>query len=133
MISAQIFNNEDHRLNLYGSDVEVDYRGRDVDAAAVLDLLLGRHEPYVPATKRLRSDSNSNVLVSLMNAIVSDPRNGYGANVQSFQSMHHGNRFGTNPSTCVLSVKRTWIWQQLLYDLSALPQMSMGIICGPPC
>ena len=60
----QVFNNEDHRLNLYGTDIEVDYRGLEVNAASVLDLLTGRHAAVVPPTKRLRSDASSNVLVS---------------------------------------------------------------------
>lgn len=59
----QIFNNEDHRLNLYGDDVEVDYRGGEVVADAVLGLLEGRHGRHVPPSKRLRSDANSNILV----------------------------------------------------------------------
>ena len=61
---TQIFNNEDHRLNLYGTDIEVDYRGLEVNAASVLELLTGRHADVVPPTKRLRSNNASNVLVS---------------------------------------------------------------------
>ena len=64
-MAAQIFNNEDHRLNLYSDDIEVDYRGLDVSADSVLDLLTGRHPAALPASKRLLSDNASNVLVSI--------------------------------------------------------------------
>lgn len=61
--ALQIFNNEDHRLNLYGDDVEVDYRGGEVVADAILGLLEGRHSRHVPPSKRLLSDADSNILV----------------------------------------------------------------------
>ncbi len=31
---AQIFNNEDHKLNLYGDNIEVDYRGYEVESTS---------------------------------------------------------------------------------------------------
>ncbi|EFJ34671.1 hypothetical protein SELMODRAFT_82177 [Selaginella moellendorffii] len=60
---AQVFNNEDHKLNLYGENVEVDYRGYEVTVDNFLRVLTGRHDPAVPRSKRLLSDESSNVLL----------------------------------------------------------------------
>lgn len=60
---AQVFNNENHRLNLYGDNVEVDYRGYEVTVENFLRLLTGRHEAAVPRSKRLLSDEGSHVLL----------------------------------------------------------------------
>ena len=60
---AEIFNNEDHRLNLYGDNIEVDYRGYEVNVENVLRVLTGRHSNEVPRSKRLLTDEYSNVLV----------------------------------------------------------------------
>jgi len=54
-----------HHSNMYGLDVEVDYRGADVTADNFLRVLTGRHEPHVPESKRMRTDERSNVLVYL--------------------------------------------------------------------
>mmetsp|Transcript_712 Transcript_712/g.2112 ORF Transcript_712/g.2112 Transcript_712/m.2112 type:complete len:478 (-) Transcript_712:356-1789(-) len=62
---AQMFNNKDHAVNLYGEEVEVDYRGYEVTVDSFLDVLTGRHQLAVPISKRLKSDSDSNVLVYL--------------------------------------------------------------------
>ncbi|CAA7037091.1 unnamed protein product [Microthlaspi erraticum] len=53
---AQVFNNEHHKLNLYGDNVEVDYRGYEVTVQNFLRVLTGRHENAVPRSKRLLSD-----------------------------------------------------------------------------
>lgn len=60
---AQVFNNENHRLNLYGDNVEVDYRGYEVTVENFLRILTGRHEPAVPRSKRLLSDEGSHILL----------------------------------------------------------------------
>ncbi|KAJ3426669.1 gpi-anchor transamidase [Anaeramoeba flamelloides] len=62
---GKIFNNKDHNLNLYGTNVEIDYRGYEVNVENFLRLLTGRHEPDVPRNKRLLTDSGSNILVYL--------------------------------------------------------------------
>ncbi|PNH06692.1 GPI-anchor transamidase [Tetrabaena socialis] len=62
---AQLFNNESHTLDVYGQDVEVDYRGYEVTASNFLQLLTGRHATGVPRSKRLLSGPSSNVLVYL--------------------------------------------------------------------
>ncbi|CAA2987655.1 GPI-anchor transamidase [Olea europaea subsp. europaea] len=60
---AQVFNNENHRLNLYGDNVEVDYRGYEVTVENFLRVLTGRHEMAVPRSKRLLSDEGSHILL----------------------------------------------------------------------
>jgi hypothetical protein len=60
---AQVFNAESHALDIYGQNVEVDYRGHEVTVESFVRVLTGRHDPSVPRAKRLLSDSGSNVLV----------------------------------------------------------------------
>eukprot|EP00948_MAST-09A_sp_MAST-9A-sp1_P001381 g1381.t1 len=60
-----VFSDSDHTFDLYGSDVEVDYSGSSVTVTTLLNLLTGRHEPGSPASKRLDSDANSNILIYL--------------------------------------------------------------------
>ncbi|GIL77306.1 hypothetical protein Vretifemale_6785 [Volvox reticuliferus] len=64
-LPAQLFNNESHLLDVYGQDVEVDYRGYEVTVSNFLQVLTGRHDSNVPRSKRLISDASSNVLVYL--------------------------------------------------------------------
>lgn len=61
--AGTIFNNQDRRINLYGDNVEVDYRGYDVTVENFIRLLTGRHDPQLPRSKRLMSDSGSNILL----------------------------------------------------------------------
>ncbi|CAE7173004.1 GPI8 [Symbiodinium microadriaticum] len=58
-----VFNEKQHRLNLYGEDVEVDYRGDEVSVENFLRLLTGRHAPSTPRNKRLLTDSSSNIFI----------------------------------------------------------------------
>ncbi|XP_047336684.1 putative GPI-anchor transamidase [Impatiens glandulifera] len=60
---AQVFNNKNHKLNLYGDNVEVDYRGYEVTVENFLRVLTGRHETSVPRSKRLLSDEGSHILL----------------------------------------------------------------------
>eukprot|EP00775_Hariotina_reticulata_P007320 gene7320-7532_t len=60
---SQVFNDESHRLNVYGDNVEVDYRGYEVTVENFIRVLTGRHDPAVPRPKRMLSDTGSNVLV----------------------------------------------------------------------
>lgn len=60
---AQVFNNENHQLNLYGDNVEVDYRGYEVTVENFLRVLTGRHDSAVPRSKRLLSDEKSHILL----------------------------------------------------------------------
>lgn len=57
--AIQVFNFPDHATNVYGTQVEVDYRGFDVTVENFLRLLLDRHPPGVPTSKRLLSNGGS--------------------------------------------------------------------------
>eukprot|EP00127_Corallochytrium_limacisporum_P000470 Clim_evm26s13 gene=Clim_evmTU26s13 len=52
-------------VDLYGENVEVDYRGYQVTASNFMRVLVGRHSAETPASMRLNSGPNSNVLVYL--------------------------------------------------------------------
>jgi GPI-anchor transamidase subunit K len=60
---AKVFNNQNHQLNIYGENVEVDYRGYEVSVTNFLRILSGRHPEEVPRSKRLLSDDSSNILI----------------------------------------------------------------------
>jgi phosphatidylinositol glycan class K len=60
---ARIFNNQNKQLNIYGEDVEVDYRGYEVTVENFIRVLVGRHAEEVPRNKRLMSDEHSNILI----------------------------------------------------------------------
>ena len=55
--------NLDTAIDVYGDDVEVDYRGYEVTPENFIRLLTGRHDSSVPRSKRLLSDENSNVFL----------------------------------------------------------------------
>ena len=50
-------------MDLYGDDVEVDYRGYEVTVPNFLRLLTGRVPVHTPRSKRLESDEHSNVFL----------------------------------------------------------------------
>lgn len=58
-----VINNPDRPVNLYGEDVEVDYRGDEVSVENFLRLLTGRHPANTPRNKRLLTDSMSNIFI----------------------------------------------------------------------
>eukprot|EP00117_Sycon_ciliatum_P031942 scpid48102/ scgid24886/ GPI-anchor transamidase; GPI8 homolog; Phosphatidylinositol-glycan biosynthesis class K protein len=58
-----VFNNRAHQLNVYGTDIEVDYRGYEVTVENFIRVLTGRLPSSVPRSKRLLTDDRSNVLV----------------------------------------------------------------------
>merc|ERR1719203_849768 len=60
---GMVFNDRSHNLNLYGEEVEVDYRGDEVSVENFLRLFTGRHPPSTPRSKRLLTDSTSNVFI----------------------------------------------------------------------
>lgn len=49
-------NNADQHINIYGDDIEVDYRGYDVTVHNFIRLLTGRVEPSTPKFKQLLTD-----------------------------------------------------------------------------
>eukprot|EP00658_Telonema_sp_P-2_P036592 TRINITY_DN26436_c0_g1_i1.p1 TRINITY_DN26436_c0_g1~~TRINITY_DN26436_c0_g1_i1.p1 ORF type:complete len:314 (-),score=74.63 TRINITY_DN26436_c0_g1_i1:222-1163(-) len=54
---------DERGTDVYGTDVEVDYRGEEVTVENFIRVLTGRHHAGTPVNKRLLSDQNSNVLV----------------------------------------------------------------------
>ena len=63
VMKARVYNNKKRQLELYGDNVEVDYRGDEVTVEAFLRVLTGRHLPGTPASKRMDSDAGSNIFV----------------------------------------------------------------------
>ncbi|KAK1164121.1 GPI-anchor transamidase-like [Acipenser oxyrinchus oxyrinchus] len=60
---ATVFSHKNMELNVYGDDVEVDYRGYEVTVENFLRVLTGRLPPSTPRSKRLLSDDRSNILI----------------------------------------------------------------------
>lgn len=60
---GQVFNNKNHALNVYGENIEVDYRGYQVTVENFVRILTGRHTENVPRSQRLLSDNRSNILI----------------------------------------------------------------------
>ncbi|MEE6494694.1 hypothetical protein FKM82_001849 [Ascaphus truei] len=60
---ATVFSHKNMELNVYGDDVEVDYRGYEVTVENFLRVLTGRIPPSTPGSKRLLSDDRSNILI----------------------------------------------------------------------
>ncbi|KAF7723906.1 glycosylphosphatidylinositol anchor biosynthesis [Apophysomyces ossiformis] len=60
---ATVYNNAARLLDLYGDNVEVDYRGYEVTVENFIRMLTGRVSLSTPRSKRLLSDDRSNILV----------------------------------------------------------------------
>ncbi|KAJ2963061.1 hypothetical protein NQZ79_g1888 [Umbelopsis isabellina] len=60
---ATVFNNAARLLDLYGDNVEVDYRGYEVTVENFIRMLTGRVSADTPRSKRLLSDDRSNIFV----------------------------------------------------------------------
>lgn len=58
-----VYSNADRRMDLYGENVEVDYRGYEVTVENFIRLLTDRWDEGVPAGKRLGTDEGSNILI----------------------------------------------------------------------
>lgn len=72
VFQASVFNDMEHTLNVYGEDVEVDYRGEEVTvenfiriltSKTVFFVILDRLPKETPRSKRLLSDEGSNILI----------------------------------------------------------------------
>ncbi|XP_032295508.1 putative GPI-anchor transamidase isoform X1 [Drosophila virilis] len=62
---GQVYNNANQHINVYGDDVEVDYRGYEVTVENFVRLLTGRTQNGTARSKKLLSDAGSNVLIYL--------------------------------------------------------------------
>ncbi|KAG0321763.1 glycosylphosphatidylinositol anchor biosynthesis [Dissophora globulifera] len=60
---ATVYNNRGRQLDLYGENVEVDYRGYEVTVENFIRMLTGRVAKETPRSKRLLTDDQSNILV----------------------------------------------------------------------
>jgi len=60
---GNVFNNADRALDLYGDNIEVDYRGYEVTVESFIRLMTDRVGPDMPRSKRLMTDERSNILV----------------------------------------------------------------------
>jgi phosphatidylinositol glycan class K len=61
--AATVFNNAHHHINVYGDDIEVDYRGYEVTVQNFIRLLTGRVTEGTPKSKQLLTDEGSNILI----------------------------------------------------------------------
>ncbi|KAL3315869.1 hypothetical protein Ciccas_005494 [Cichlidogyrus casuarinus] len=55
-------NNPHKVVDLYGTDIEVDYRGYEVTPENLIRVLTGRVSPSAPSSQRLNTDESSNIL-----------------------------------------------------------------------
>lgn len=61
---GSVFNDlHSESLNVYGDDAQVDYRGREVTVETLIRLLTDRLPSGTPRSKRLLTDSGSNILI----------------------------------------------------------------------
>ncbi|KAK8173117.1 peptidase C13 family-domain-containing protein [Phyllosticta citrichinensis] len=58
-----VYNNADRALDLYGDNIEVDYRGYEVTVENFIRLMTDRVGEDMPRSKRLLTDERSNILV----------------------------------------------------------------------
>ncbi|KAJ3736591.1 peptidase C13 family-domain-containing protein [Lentinula guzmanii] len=63
--AGSVYANPGRHLDLYGENIEVDYRGYEVTVENFLRLLTGRLSSSVPRSKRLLTDSSSNIFIYL--------------------------------------------------------------------
>lgn len=63
LFPGSVFNNKDHAIDLYGDNVEVDYRGYEVTVGNFIRLLTDRWSESQPKSKRLLTDENSNIFI----------------------------------------------------------------------
>ncbi|KAJ4364857.1 glycosylphosphatidylinositol anchor biosynthesis [Ascochyta clinopodiicola] len=60
---GSVYNNADRALDLYGDNIEVDYRGYEVTVENFIRLMTDRVGEDIPRSKRLMTDERSNILV----------------------------------------------------------------------
>ncbi|EUC65241.1 glycosylphosphatidylinositol transamidase [Rhizoctonia solani AG-3 Rhs1AP] len=60
---GSVYANPGRQMDLYGDNIEVDYRRYEVTVENFIRLLTGRVEPSLPRSKRLLTDDRSNIFV----------------------------------------------------------------------
>jgi phosphatidylinositol glycan class K len=58
-----VYNNNNRQLDLYGDNIEVDYRGYEVTVENFIRLMTDRVDEHMPRSKRLLTDDRSNIFV----------------------------------------------------------------------
>ncbi|SDA02779.1 BZ3501_MvSof-1269-A2-R1_Chr11g02728 [Microbotryum saponariae] len=61
--AGTVYSNADRRYDLYGTSIEVDYKGEEVSVETFLRLLSGRVPESTPVNKRLLTDERSNIFI----------------------------------------------------------------------
>ncbi|KAG1898457.1 peptidase C13 family-domain-containing protein [Suillus fuscotomentosus] len=61
--AGSVYAEAGRHLDLYGNNIEVDYRGYEVTVENFIRLLTGRVDPSMPRSKRLLTDDHSNIFV----------------------------------------------------------------------
>ncbi|KAJ1659428.1 glycosylphosphatidylinositol anchor biosynthesis [Dispira simplex] len=62
-VPATVYDHPSKHIDLYGDNIEVDYRGYDVTVENFIRLLTGRVKPHTPRSKRLLTDDKSNMFI----------------------------------------------------------------------
>ena len=62
---------QNENIDVYGDDVEVDYRGYEVTVENFVRLLTGRLPESTPRSKRLLTDAGSNILIYMTGIVLS--------------------------------------------------------------
>jgi GPI-anchor transamidase subunit K len=60
---GRMYNDVNRGVELYGDDIEVDYRGTEVTPETVIRVLTNKHARGTPRSKKLLTDGASNILV----------------------------------------------------------------------
>ncbi|KAL2314297.1 GPI-anchor transamidase [Schizosaccharomyces pombe] len=63
LFPGTVFDNADRALDLYGEEIEIDYKGYEVTVEAFIRLLTERVPENTPASKRLLTNERSNILI----------------------------------------------------------------------
>ncbi|KAJ1675094.1 glycosylphosphatidylinositol anchor biosynthesis, partial [Spiromyces aspiralis] len=64
-LPAAVYSHPDHDIDIYGENVEVDYRGYEVTVENFIRMMTGRVTPDTPRNKRLLTDDKSNIFFYL--------------------------------------------------------------------
>jgi phosphatidylinositol glycan class K len=105
-----VYNNADRGLDLYGDNIEVDYRGYEVTVENFIRLMTDRVSEDMPRSKRLMTDERSNILVYMT---------GHGGNeFLKFQDAEEISAYDLADAFGQMWEKKRYVW--FLYVLEVL-------------
>ena len=58
-----LYANRDHTNNWVCEDVEIDYKSDDLTASAILNMMRGRFDEFLPQSKRLQTNADSRIFM----------------------------------------------------------------------